>query len=191
MNVIKKITATRDPLDTFFSPSTSSGSKNTQGDHGEKPIVWHRSNRCLERVCVYIFCLLSVLMVAPPLHASAWFGYDRAISAAQRGDWEMAKQSLKDVLINSPDRPDLLYDAGVASYKTKDFSQAAAYFNRVTELDAASTVLKEQAHFNQGNVSVELKKLEDAVKQYEKVLSINPGNEHAKHNLDIVKKMLE
>src|SRR3989304_5268951 len=50
-----------------------------------------------------IFCLLSMLMVVSPLHSARWFGYDRAISAAQRGDWEMAKQSLKDVLIDSPD----------------------------------------------------------------------------------------
>src|SRR3990172_3006061 len=180
MNVIKKITATRDPFDTFFSPSTSSGSKNTQGDHGEKPIVWHRSNRCLERVCVYIFCLLSVLMVAPSLHASAWFGYDRAITAAQQGDWEKAKQQLRNLLVDSPDRPDLLYDAGVASYKTKDFTQAAAYFSRVTELNTASPALKEQAHFNLGNVDVELNKLENALKDYENVLSLNPKNDRAK-----------
>ena len=94
-------------------------------------------------------------------------------------------------LVNEPNRPDLLYDLGVASCKNKEFEQAAAYFKSASSVDECSEKLKEQSLFNLGNACVELNQLSDAVVHYERVLELNDQNEHAKHNLQIVKKMLE
>jgi len=118
-------------------------------------------------------------------------GYDKAVSLAQKGNWEEAKDLFKKMLVDRSQEPDFLYDSGVASFKTKDFKQAGAYFQSVTENDYASDSLKEQAYFNLGNTNVELQNLKEAVKNYEDVLKINPENEKAKYNLEILKKMLE
>lgn len=117
--------------------------------------------------------------------------YSSAAYAAQQGEWEKAQQDYNTLLVNAPDNPSLLYDSGVASYRRKQFDQAAAYFNKVTELENIDKKLKERAHFNLGNTYVEQNKLEDAIKQYESVLQLNPDNESAKHNLEKVKEMLQ
>ena len=117
--------------------------------------------------------------------------YGKAVSLAQEENWEDSKNVFKKMLVNRSQEPDVLYDAGVVSFKTNDFEQAGAYFQSVTENDAASDSLKEQAHFNLGNTNVELQDFKEAVKNYEAVLKINPENEKAKYNLKIVKKMLE
>lgn len=119
------------------------------------------------------------------------FERDFASLAAGKGDWKKAGDILAHLTIDNPGKSDLLYDAGVASFNTKEFQKARAYFNNVVECDDVTHELKERTHFNLGNTCVELKELEDAVKQYESVLELNPENEKAKHNLEIVKKMLE
>ncbi len=143
---------------------------------------------CGDRL-VNALIIFSVLFCCQTVYP--WFEYDRAAASAQQQDWGKATQLLKQVLVDQPDRPDVLYDAGVASFRVGDVEQARAYFNAVTQAEHVDTQLKEQAHFNLGNTQVQRKKLQEAIEQYEKVLEINPGNERAKHNLEIVKQMLE
>jgi len=119
------------------------------------------------------------------------FDRDRASYAAQKGDWETASSLLAPLTVDDPDKPDLLYDSGVAAFKRSVFEQSESYFKNVTKLAHASDELKEKAYFNCGNSCVELKKLQDAIDNYESALTINPDNEKTKHNLEVVKKMLE
>lgn len=119
------------------------------------------------------------------------FGYDKAIYQAQRGNFKDAQDAIKKLIVDNPNAPDMLYDSGVISFENKQFEQAAAYFKDAAENKNASHKLKEQAFFNLGNTHVELKKLKEAIKSYEDVLKINPDNQDAKRNLEIVKKMLQ
>jgi Ca-activated chloride channel family protein len=117
--------------------------------------------------------------------------YGRAITSAQKEDWQGAQQQLNNLVVNAPNRADVLYDSGVASYKTGKFDEAYAYFDQAAQNSLNNKPLQEKAYFNLGNVAVELKKLEDAIEHYEKTLELNPENQYAKHNLEVVKKMLE
>lgn len=117
------------------------------------------------------------------------FSYDRAAYAAQQGHWEKARNELKKNLVDKSDNADLLYDAGVASYELKDFSQACAYFTQAA-ICADDNALKEKACFNAGNSCVALNELESALDFYEKSLAVNFSNEFAIHNRDLVKQML-
>lgn len=115
----------------------------------------------------------------------------QAANAAQKKDWKAAEDQFVQLMINNPDDPVLLYDAGVVSFEQKKFENAHAYFKNASTSKNANALVKEQACFNLGNTCVELKKLEDAITHYEEVLVLNADNEKAKHNLEIVKKMLE
>ena len=126
-------------------------------------------------ICVTIF-------VTPVLYGSE-LSYSCAIKDAQHGKWEEAQKKLSLMVVNEPDRADILYDMGVASFELKDFEKARAYFQRVTELEDVPEQLKQQAQFNLGNTYVELKKLHEAIEQYEAVLAQKPDDERAKHNL--------
>jgi Ca-activated chloride channel homolog len=118
-------------------------------------------------------------------------GYSNAAHAAHQGNWQKAYDQYNQLLINNPDRPDLLYDAGVAAYRLGKFDTACAYLQRAVQQDNVADNLKEQAYFNLGNVDVAQKKLEDAIDAYQEVLVINPDNERAKHNLEKVQEMLK
>jgi Ca-activated chloride channel family protein len=142
---------------------------------------------------VGIFCSLSLGLFSYSAQASiaTEWKYSKAMSALANGNCAQAEGLMQSILVDEPSRPDLLYDLGVASFKNKEYSQAAAYFASAAQADACPPRLQEQSYFNLGNASVELNQLNDAIVHYEKVLQLNEKNEQAKHNLDVVKKMLE
>lgn len=123
-------------------------------------------------------------------YAGIDYAYGSAIAAAQTGDWKKAQQGLTAQVVDAPDRADLLYDNGVASYRLSEFEKAAAYFQSVAKSDTASADLKKQAYFNLGNTHVALKNLQEAIADYQAVLDIDSENEPAKHNLEKVRQML-
>ena len=106
-------------------------------------------------------------------------------------NWPEATARLKRVLADQPDRADILYDSGISAYKNSEFDKALAYFNKAGNDTKASQELHEQTYFNAGNTHVKLKQLHEAIESYDKVLALNPDHEKAKHNKEIVKKMLE
>lgn len=118
------------------------------------------------------------------------FEYDSVALSAQRGEWEKAQEKIQPLLVTHHDSPDLLYDAGVASYKLKQYEQAVAYFEHAAQAKSVDKILKERALFNAGNAHVALHNLEQAISLYEQVLAHNPTHEKAKHNLEKVKEML-
>jgi Ca-activated chloride channel family protein len=137
------------------------------------------------------FALIFFFCSSSTLHAMTGLHYGRAITSAQKEDWKSAHDQLNNLVIDAPNRPDLLYDSGVASYKTDNFEEAYAYFDQAAQNSQKDKLLQEKAYFNLGNVAVQLEKLEDAIAHYEKTLELNPDNQYAKHNLETVKKMLE
>ncbi len=134
--------------------------------------------------------ILTVCIIFYSLNLYAFFDYDRAVHAGQRNDWAQSTHLLKQALVEQADRPDLLYDLGVSSFKNKEFEQALSYFNQASQ-KSADIQLQEQAYFNAGNTHVQLKQLQEAITAYDNVLRINPANKQAAHNKEVVKKMLE
>ncbi|CAA9890406.1 von Willebrand factor type A [Candidatus Methylobacter favarea] len=91
------------------------------------------------------------------------------------------------------------------AYKNKHYDQAAQLFEnpdwkaasyyRAGEYDKAIENLRNNktatGFYNQGNALAQAGKLEDAIKAYEKALTINPDDEDAKYNKAIVEKELK
>lgn len=121
------------------------------------------------------------------------FQHDRAVVATQRGDLLHAEQLMNQVVVDKPHDAQTLYDAGVVAYKQGKYQQAQAYFTNAAKQSGSARhqVLLEKALFNQGNSNVKLNNLQQALTDYESVLKLNAQNEKARHNLEIVKKMLE
>lgn len=136
---------------------------------------------------IFINCLIALVFIIVPVYP---FAYDRATYGAQNGQWKDAHEALNSILVNAPDSADVLYDAGVAAYNLKNYSQAAVYFSRAAEC-APDNALKIRAYFNAGNASVADKKLAAALNQYNNVLDLDKTHEYARHNYDRVKQMIE
>jgi hypothetical protein len=118
------------------------------------------------------------------------FSYDKAAYAAQNGKWKDAHEKLNTILVDAPDRADVLYDAGIAASNLENFAQAAACFSRAAEC-TDDKELHIRSYFNAGNALVAHKELKGALDQYEKVFALDPNHQYARHNYDRVKQMLE
>lgn len=137
--------------------------------------------------------IIFFLVCSFPLHARLLdeVQYSLATADAQKNNWEQAEQRINKLLVNTPDRPDLLYDAGVIAHRNKKFEQAHACFEHGLQCPDVKPSLQEQLCFNAGNTCVELQQLKEAINYYEKVLALNNKHERARHNLEVVKNMLK
>ncbi|MCI5055606.1 MAG: VWA domain-containing protein [Flavobacteriales bacterium] len=95
--------------------------------------------------------------------------------ALERGDYEMATEKFKDS-----------YRQGVAQYKAGHFYEAEKLFRGTQRPEVAMDAL-----YNLGNALAQQQKVEEAIGAYEMVLQKNPSHAKAKHNLEILKAMLE
>ena len=126
----------------------------------------------------YVFPAVVFLMLlsAPSAEAASWTDLflnrdQQGLKAYDQGDYQRAMEKF-----NTP------YQHGVAAYKAGLYDQAAQSFK------AARGV---QAEYNLGNAQLMQGKAEEAIASYENVLKQNPNDAHAKHNLEIAKKMLQ
>lgn len=139
------------------------------------------------------FCMVTVLYTIK-LFSVPFFAYDTAIVAANNQQWDDAHRLLQELVVDNPDNAELLYDAGVVAYKKELFQEAHAYFSNVIKREEhkqGSSALTQQAYFNKGNAAVALKRYEDALSSYEKVLALDSDNARARHNYEVVQKMLK
>jgi Ca-activated chloride channel family protein len=140
---------------------------------------------------LFLFCLPCALAAVPGLQL---YG---------DGKYADAYQSFLEDLKNNPDSPvkdKMQFDAGTAAYKMRDYNKALEAFSG--SLLSRDKGLQENSHFNIGRALEEradmakaneeaLKDLVDAQSHYESVLQLDPSNEAAKSNLEMVKKKIE
>ncbi len=134
-------------------------------------------------------CLIFLFFITTALQ-SCQLVYDKAADALKNGKWDEAYEMLIPLVTDNPDKPDLLYDTGVAAYNKDKFSQALVYFDHAATKTDDNT-LKINAYFNAGNACIPLKELHKAIKYYDLVLSIDSTNEYAQHNKKCVEEMLK
>lgn len=121
----------------------------------------------------------SMLSVPQTAHAFGWEDLwstknQQAAKAMEQGDVETAQQQFKDPNWKA-----------AAAYRNGDFETA-------NELYAADNLKEHTAsHYNHGNALAKSGQLEDAIKSYDQALSLNPDDEDAQFNKELVEKLLE
>lgn len=127
------------------------------------------------KITIFLFCCFFYTPVF-----QAIFEHDRAVYQAQKGNYAKALPLLQKAVVHKPNDATVLYDAGVAAYKSKDTDQAYAYFSAATQLPNIPKQLQERAHYNRAIIHVDRKEYEQALEQCNRVLQINPDNSKAK-----------
>jgi Ca-activated chloride channel family protein len=117
--------------------------------------------------------------------------YGKAVTAAQANEWDKADALLSDLLVDHHDDPQVLYDEAVVAYKNNDMDRAYNYFKRAAEHTTLDEARQEKACYNCANAAVGKQDLETALSWYDRTLALNPENEYAIFNRDVVRKKLE
>ncbi len=127
----------------------------------------------------------SILMAATPAFASP---ADDAVKLYNEGDYLGALARFKEALEKEPS-PSLYYDAGNALYKLDKYDAAARHY--AGSAAEAEPSLGARARYNLGNSLLRAGDAKGAIEQYIESLKLNPGDEDAKHNLEVALRMLQ
>jgi tetratricopeptide (TPR) repeat protein len=133
---------------------------------------------------------LLIFVVAGSIVHAVW-EHDRAIYASQKGDWKYAYNLLTKTMVHNPSDTSVTYDMGVSAYRLQDYKHAAAYFDAVANNETVNKELKKQAYFNAGNSYAFQEKFDEAIERYAQALTIEPEDEHARHNKEIIERLKE
>jgi len=153
---------------------------------------------------VFLSCLLALGLAAS---ARAETGFtnsfrmsrqnSQAIGAYHQGRYEQARAGYmraKDLAEeSSPENADLHFNIGATFYQEANYEQAEKEFQQAAA--AADPVLREEALYNLGNVAFQqglkakdVEKLKKAAEYYQQALQLNPDDEDAKFNLEVVRR---
>ncbi len=123
-----------------------------------------------------------------------------ALKEYEAGNYHSALEEFKKLSQQKTNELRLNYNAGAAAYRAKQFEDAQKFFGDATT--SPDLQLQQQAYYNLGNTLFEMgeqlpepdkkqKAWENAAKNFDSALKLNPEDADAKHNLSVVKQMLE
>ena len=168
-------------------PSVDGSRLSTQSNSHERTTnIWREEGPWLAVV---------LLVVVLPAFRRGWVGVVLLcllfpqISQAFSWDniWERSdQQAMKAFEQQDPKKAARLFEQsdwkGIAHYRAGDFEQAEQI---LSGLDSP------EGQYNRGNALAKLGKYPEAIASYQAALTKQPDHEDAKHNLDLLKKMLE
>jgi tetratricopeptide (TPR) repeat protein len=106
------------------------------------------------------------------------------------GDYEHALEKFDAAQKQLPGNATVEFDRGVTLHKLGKHDDALAALNHALDLDAKGE-LQQRIHYNLGNVYAALNKKKEAVAEYRKALHLDPRDEQARHNLEVLLRDLK
>ena len=145
-------------------------------------------------VLFLLLCFMSPELVsASPARAEKYYN---------EGNYRDAKEAYEEAIEKSPDDERLYYNLGSTEYREGSFESAEKAFQEALQTD--DLAIQEDTFYNLGNTRYRLGETalqtgpqetirfwEQGVKDYENALNLDPTDEDAKFNLDLVTKRLE
>jgi len=165
--------------------------------NGKQPLLRSLKNS-LKRKKEIAPLLVVLAMVAHTGTAKASPGEDAFAAEDYLGAAEYYRQQLE----SSPNSSDLLYNYGVSSYKNNMYDDAIQAFHNA--LKSEDLELQKKTYFNlgnshfqkgvesqQGDAKATVEEWKQAVSSMDSVLQLDPDDERAKNNREVIRKQLE
>ncbi|MEO8205171.1 MAG: VWA domain-containing protein [Chthoniobacterales bacterium] len=140
--------------------------------------------------------LIAILLVSVSCYAQA----NPGIKKYEEKDYKSALGNFEGDLKSQPNVPAIQFDAGAAAYQLGDYDKAINYFTKA--FLSEDQKLRNSANYNLGNTLVrkgekaqqkdqKIANWKDAIQRYNEVLKQNSDDARAKHNKEVVEKMLK
>lgn len=105
------------------------------------------------------------------------------------GKYQEAEKAYLEAQLESPGRPELLYNLGNALVKQKKYDPGIQSLRQA--VGKAGGGLQANGWFNLGNAFYEAGNMTDAIQAYIQALHSNPSDQDAKHNLELSLRRLQ
>lgn len=134
--------------------------------------------------------LICFLLLSIPAHANSYReSMQKGRDAYDRQDYQAALTYFIDAQLENPDNTKVLYNLGNTYYRLGDYDSAAIHFKALEK--TRDEALRQEVLYNLGNTNFRKDMLDDAVKNYQEALTIDPEDIQTQQNLVYVKKMKE
>ncbi|HEY1906513.1 MAG TPA: VWA domain-containing protein [Myxococcaceae bacterium] len=132
---------------------------------------------------------VGLVLLAAPARALGPFeanppGVERGMKAYDAGRFDDALREFTAAEHEAPGHPALEYNRGNALYRLGRYDDAREAYKRASE--AAVPGLKERDLYNMGNALAQLGDTKAAINAYRKALVMEPQDEQARHNLEVL-----
>ena len=117
------------------------------------------------------------------------FGQDKGKKAYKEGHYDEARIYYEHVLKNRKKDDGAQYGLGVTAYQQKDMETAARALNNAMNSNDKS--LASKAMYNLGNMFRDQQKMEESLALYRKAIELDPTDEDAKVNYELLKQVLQ
>ncbi|MBI4368298.1 MAG: tetratricopeptide repeat protein [Candidatus Omnitrophica bacterium] len=101
--------------------------------------------------------------------------------------YESALDAFRKAQIKSPDNSTIRYNLGTTLYQLDQFQEADTQLER-SVANAKTKDLKAEAWYNYGNTQYRLGQFDKAIQAYREALHLNPSDQDAKFNLELLQK---
>lgn len=135
-----------------------------------------------------------------PLAAALWilggagfleFVFDEAYKGNrefEHGRYDQAQQHYTEAQVKNPGAPSLDFNLGGALYKQGKFDDSLTAYRKSYYSDDPNVVA--DAHYNAGNALFKKGAYPEAIQEYIEALKRRPGDEDAKYNLELARRLL-
>ncbi|KPL02233.1 MAG: hypothetical protein AMJ90_06400 [candidate division Zixibacteria bacterium SM23_73_2] len=106
-----------------------------------------------------------------------------------QGLYDQALKYYQKAEIENPASPEVSYNLGSAFYQKQNYQEALSSYNKALNLEDSLDLAN--TYYNLGNTFYRSGKYQEAIGAYQRCLEINPEDEDAKFNLELVKKKTE
>ena len=130
-----------------------------------------------------------IRLLAFILYLGVLFGQDKGKKAYEEGHYDEARVYYEHVLNNRKKDNGAQFGLGVTAYQQKDMETAARALNNAMNSDDKS--LASKAMYNLGNMFRDQQKMEESLALYRKAIELDPTDEDAKVNYELLKQVLQ
>ena len=139
----------------------------------------------MKNLVLIVQALMLLAVACGPIAVYANSGGNNAFKS---GNYGSALRKYEQARSLTPDQMELLYNTGNALYRQREFGEARERYQDV--LVIADEEIAKPSLYNLGNAYFNAFQFENAVEAYKEVLRIDPGDQNAKHNLELALNQL-